>query len=118
MPIEVTARHMSASDMLQDYARKRAGEIVDEFPRVEHLHVILNIEKRRQIAEFVVQASNHIRTEASEDTENMRSSIDGAADKIIRQLRKLRDKVQDHKVVMKHVEAARGVEVEEETEDE
>jgi len=99
---------MDASDMLQDYARAKGEEVTAEFPRVEHVHMILDMEKRRQIAEVVVQARNHIRLEAAEESENMRASIDAAAEKITKQLRRLRDKVQDHKITMKHVQAERS----------
>jgi len=43
MSIEVTARHMSATSELQEYARDKAAELLDTFPRVEHIHVILNV---------------------------------------------------------------------------
>lgn len=108
MSIEVTARHMDASDMLQDYARTKGEEVATEFPRVEHVHVILDMEKRRQIAEVVVQARDHIRLEAAGESENMRVSIDAAVEKTTKQLRRLRDKVQDHKAAMKYVQAERS----------
>lgn len=112
MPVEVTARHMDASDALLDYAREKGEQILGEFPRVEHLHVILNVEKRRQIAEMVVQAKNHIRLESTETSANMRASIDGVSDKTVRQLRRLRDKVQDHRAAKKRGEARRNNESE------
>lgn len=102
MPIEITARHMHATKEIQDYARRKAKKIVEEFPGVEHVHVILDIEKHRNLAEVVVQARSHIRVEAEEATNRMSMSIDIAVDKVEKQLRRLRDKVQDHKAVMKH----------------
>ncbi|MDA0990598.1 MAG: ribosome-associated translation inhibitor RaiA [Verrucomicrobia bacterium] len=108
MPVEVTARHMEATDSLQSYAREKGQAICDEFPRVEHVHLILDVQKHLQIAEVVVQAKNRIRTEAKESSDSMRASIDQAVDKISRQLRKLRDKVQDHKAAMRHVEQDRA----------
>ena len=98
MPIEVTARHMHVNVDVQDYARRKASELVDEFSRIEHIHVILDHQKRQNVAEIVVQAKNRIRLEASESSENMRVAIDVAADKAEKQLRRLRDKVQDHRV--------------------
>jgi ribosomal subunit interface protein len=107
MAIEVTARHMDASEALLSYARGKAEWIMAEFPRVEHVHVILDQAKRRQITHVVLQAKNHLRTEAEEEAENMRASIDNAFEKIETQLRRQRDKVQNHKTVMKHVEESR-----------
>ena len=104
MPIEITASHMQASEGLQEYAREKAQQILEDFPRVEHVHVILDVEKHSHKAEVVVQARNHVHAEATESSENFRVSIDLAMDKIERQLRKLRDKVQDHKPAMRREE--------------
>jgi len=111
MSIEVTFRHMDVKDRIQAYAREQAGDLAAEFPRVEHVHVILNYEKHeksRMIAHVVVQARNHIRVEAEEESDSMRAALDDAMEKVARQLRRLRDKVQDHKAAMKHVEARRN----------
>jgi len=107
MSVEITARHMQSMPDIQAYANDRAAEIVTEFPRVEHVHVILDNEKHRYTAEVVIQARNHIRVEAAETSENIRTSLDVAVQKTTRQLRKLRDKIQDHKVVMKQSETER-----------
>lgn len=97
MPITVTARHMDASTEIQEYARTRVEPLVEAFPRTEHIHVILSKEKHREIAEVVLQAKNHIRVEARETSGNLRASIDLAVEKVEKQMRKLRDKVQSHR---------------------
>lgn len=112
MSIEVTVRHDDISKSTQDYVNSRVEEIMEEFTRVEHIHVTLNKEHRQFIVHIFAQAKNHIRVEAEEEDENINTAIEGALDKISKQLRKLRDKVQDHKVVMKHVENHRGKEPE------
>ena len=104
MSVEVTARHMQATAELQAYARGKGELLFDEFPRLEHVHIILDVQKRHCIAEIVVQAKNKIRTEAEDRSENMLASIDHAFDRIERQLRRLRDKVVDHKGAMRHGE--------------
>ena len=112
MSIEVTARHMQVEDDIQEYAKRQAEGIRDEFPRVEHVHVILDVEKKRRIAEVIVQAKNHIRVGITESSDNMRVSIDLAVDKTSKQLRRSRDKVQDRKAVRKHEEKIRSEGVE------
>jgi putative sigma-54 modulation protein len=107
MPIEVTARHESATNELQDYAKSKAEELLEAFPRIEHIHVILNAERHLCLAEAVVQSRNHTRVEAKGSSDNMRASIDMAVEKAEKQLRKIQEKVHDHKVVMKHVDADR-----------
>jgi putative sigma-54 modulation protein len=97
MPVEVTVRHMNVSDTIQAYARSKAEELSEDFPRIEHVHVIIDREKRNKVVSVVVQARNHVHVEAEEAAENLRAAIDVATEKAERQLRKLRDKVQEHR---------------------
>ena len=110
MPIEVTARHTRATDDLLDYARRKAEEILEDFPIIEHIHVIVDIEKhrKRHIAEVVLQVKRHGKMEAAESSGNLRVSIDMAFEKAEKQVRKLREKVQDHKSAMKNLESQKG----------
>lgn len=101
MPIEITARHMSLADDVRAYAKDRCGVMLKEFPRIEHVHVILDIEKRHMIAELIIQAKNHIHVDAKESADKLPAAIDAACDKAERQLRKLRDKIQEHRHTQK-----------------
>jgi ribosomal subunit interface protein len=96
MSIEITARHMNAPEA-KAHANERAEQLVEEFPRIESIHVILDTEKHHCKAEFVVRAKNHIHKEASETDEEMIVAIDRAFARTEKQMRKLRDKVQDHR---------------------
>jgi ribosomal subunit interface protein len=107
MSIEVTARHIDVGEEWQTYARGKAEALMAEFPKTEHVHVILDYFRHRFVAEVVAQSKKHVRVEAAETTDNMRMSIDSAFEKVEKQLRKVMDKVHDHKVVMKHAEAQR-----------
>ena len=103
MPIEITARHMHATDNLQTYAREQAEQMLEDFPIVEHIHVILDLEKHGilQKAEVVVQVKRHGTMEAAESSENFRASIDAAFEKASKQVQKVTDKGHDHKPAMK-----------------
>ena len=98
MSIEITARHMNSAPEAKAYAEDKANKLMELFPRVEHVHVILDVEKHRQEAEVVVQAKNHIRVEASETSDDLVNSVDVAFERAEKQLRKLREKVQDHRI--------------------
>jgi len=88
---------MDITEAITSYAHGKAeGELAD-FPRVESVHVILNVEKYRHLAEVVVQASNHLRVEGKMESDDMYASIDGAMEKVVKQMRKAKDKVQSHK---------------------
>ena len=97
MNISVTCRHMEVTDSLRDHAFAKVSEALKDFPRVESVHVIMDVQKHLHIAEVVVQGSSHIRLEADETSTDMYNSIDVAVEKVAKQLRKNRDKVQDHK---------------------
>lgn len=96
MAIEVTVRHLNVSKDLQEYARQKADELMEEFPTTEFFHVILDHIRHEFLAEMVVQAKGPTRLEASERNEDMIKAIDSASDKLERQLRKHRDKMISH----------------------
>ena len=93
MLVEITGRHVDVTDTIKDYARRKIENAVQDFRAVESIHVILDVQKFRHIAEVVVQGRQHLRLEASESSEDMYASIDLVTDKIAKQLRKNRDKV-------------------------
>lgn len=107
MSIEVTVRHTHAMEDVNEYAERKAQDILNEFPRVEHVHVVLDVQKHLHIAELIVQAPHRVRVEAKESSDNMRVSVDAAVEKVEKQLRRHRDKVQDHKAAMRHFEDER-----------
>ena len=97
MQISVTARHMPLSEGLKEFGCAKIEREMNEFPRVENIHLVLNQEKYRHIAEIVVQAKNHVRVESKTESDDMYASIDKTVEKAAKQLRKLRDKIQDHR---------------------
>ena len=97
MSIEVTARHMNIGEETQEYARRKAARLIEDFPRVEHVHVILDHQKHIYVAEVVVQGRHHIRIEAEDSSDDVIVSLDRAIDKAEKQLRKEHDKVHNHR---------------------
>ena len=110
MSIEVTARHMHATKDLQDYAHRKAEELLELFSGIEHIHVILDIEKhgKRHTAEVVFQMKRHGTLEAAAMSDNFRVAKDQAFEKAETQARKLHEKIQDHKSVMKKAQSRRA----------
>lgn len=98
MEISVTGRHMDITEAITTYAHEKVEAEISVFPRVESVHVVLNIEKYRHYAEVFVQAANHLRIDGKTESDDMYVSLDSAIDKVVKQLRKARDKVQSHKV--------------------
>jgi ribosomal subunit interface protein len=98
MSIEVTVRHVDVLQEDRECAQNLGEQIAASFPRVEHVRIILDGQRYLKMAEIVVQAKNRIRVEAREESEVMRVSLDLCFTKVETQLRRLRDKVQSHKV--------------------
>lgn len=98
MIIQITSRHVEVTDAIRAYVEDRLASMPGDYPGVEHAHVILNVEKFRHIAEIVVQGKRRLHAEAIAETDDMYKSIDAAADKVNRRLRKRRDKLVDHKL--------------------
>ncbi len=97
MDITVTGRHVAATPAIKDYAAKKVESIGIDFPRILSAHFILDVEKFRHIAELVLQCGNHITIEAREVSEDLYASIDKVTDKVTRQLRKYKTRMQNHR---------------------
>ena len=96
MQISITGRHVNVTSNIKDHVNDKLERCLGVFPRIETVHVILDMEKRDYMSEVVVQAADHIRVTAMEKSENMYDAIDRSIEHTERQLRKQRDKVQDH----------------------
>lgn len=94
MAIEITGRHMDVSDTMKEYAGTKAAGLIEAFPRIENIHVIMDVQKFRHLAEVLVQGA-HLRAEAAETSDMMYSSLDAAFEKVERQIRRTREKIHD-----------------------
>ena len=97
MQTSITGRHMELTDSLREHAMNRLEKLNSEFPRLQSAQIVLDVEKHRQMAEVIVHAPNHVVVDAKEETSDLYASIDGAIEKAEKQLRKIRDKMVDHK---------------------
>lgn len=88
MPIEVTIRHLNADKGLKNYAESRAEKLMQEFPKVESVHVIVDVQRHLYEAEFVVQQKGLTAVGAKEHAASACAVIDTAAARAEKQLRK------------------------------
>lgn len=96
MQINVTGRHVNVTEAIRDYARKKLESIAIDFPKVIDAHVILDVEKYRHRCEIILVCTQHIHIEAHEESNDMYASIDLCVDKLARQMRKYKTKIQRH----------------------
>jgi len=88
MPIEVTIRHLNPVPGIKEYAELRASKLIEQFPRVESVHVVVDMQRHLYEAEFVVQQKNQTAVGAREHADSARAVIDTAAARAEKQLRK------------------------------
>lgn len=88
MSIEVTIRHLDTDESLKAYAESRAEKLIEQFPKVESVHVIIDVQRHLYEAEFVVQQKGLTAVGAKEHASNVRAVVDTAAARAEKQLRK------------------------------
>ena len=96
MNVMVTFRHMHASDALRIHVEEKAQKFMKFLIDPVDIHVVLMVEKIRQIAEINVQSKNFT-AHGLEESHDMYTSIDKVMAKVEAQLRKHKEKVKEHK---------------------
>ena len=101
MVISISGKHVSVTDEMKQYAEKKIRSIIEEKHKINKTIIVLEVEKNRHIAEFIIHGKN-INFEADYESFDMYESIDAAVAKLERQLEKYFDKKQDHHKTGKH----------------
>ena len=93
MAVEVTIRHQDASNATKLYATQRAEKIVERFPKLDSIRVVVDSQRHLYEAEVVAHIKDQTAVGGKEHATNIRSAIDMAAARVERQLRKNRKKI-------------------------
>lgn len=92
MKLTVKGKNITITDALENYVEKRFDKLEKYFQDEMHGTVTLSIEKNAQIAEATFPI-NHYILRAEESSDDMYASIDGIVEKIERQIRKYKTRV-------------------------
>ncbi|XOV87269.1 MAG: ribosome hibernation-promoting factor, HPF/YfiA family [Pseudomonadota bacterium] len=96
MQINVSGHHIEVTDALRSYVETKLDKLERHFDRINHMDVILSVEKQRQKAESTVRlAGGELFADAESD--DLYAAIDMLADKLDRQLIKQKEKSKDRK---------------------
>ncbi|MCG3729475.1 ribosome hibernation promoting factor [Vibrio cincinnatiensis] len=95
MQINIQGHHIDLTDSMQDYVHSKFQKLERFFDHINTIHVILRVEKLRQIAEATLHV-NQGEIHATADDDNMYAAIDGLVDKLTRQLNKHKEKLSSH----------------------
>lgn len=95
MQITITTRNLEITEPLRHYAEEKITRLQKFVNQITSAHVVLSVEKYRQIAEVTLHVREHtIRGE--ESSADLYSAIDLVADKIERQILRYKEKIVEH----------------------
>jgi len=96
MQISVTFRNTNAEGWFKDYVNERLGKLKKYIDKPLEAHVIITVEKFRNIAEVNLKAKG-INIVGKEEAKDMQMAFDSVIDKVERQIKKHREKARNHK---------------------
>lgn len=95
MNINLTGHQVEITDALRNFATDKFEKLTRHFERIININVVFGVEKLIQVAEATIHIPGsdiHAKAEA----ENVYSAIDILIDKLDRQLKKHKEKLNEH----------------------
>lgn len=97
MQIKISVRHGQLNDGSQQFIREKAEKLLHFFERLTMIEVTVDLKKDQKAVEFVVQAEHKHDFVAREQHADLLAAVDLALDKLALQLRRYKEKIQDHR---------------------
>lgn len=97
MQIKITARHGHLNEETQEHIREKAGKLLHFFQRLTMIEVLVDVKDDDKFVEFLVSAEHKHDFVASERHKDLLAAVDLVLDKLERQIRKYKEKVQDRR---------------------
>jgi len=91
MQVSVTFRNTGSESWFKDYVTERLSKIQKYIDKPVEAHVVLSVEKFRNVAEVNIMAKG-INLVGKEEAKDMQLAIDNVIDKIERQIKKHKEK--------------------------
>ena len=95
MQISISGHHVDVTESLHHYVSDKVEKIVRHFDHVTNTSVILQVEKKRHMAEATINAKGAM-IHASCTSDDMYAAIDSMVSKLDRQVLKHKEKLTDH----------------------
>jgi putative sigma-54 modulation protein len=95
--IKISARHGHLTQETQEHIREKAGKLLHFFQRLTMIEVLVDLKDDDKFVEFLVSAEHKHDFVASERHKDLLAAVDLVLDKLERQIRKYKEKVQDHR---------------------
>ena len=97
MKCSVTFRHLKASDPIRQYAEEKVDKLSRLIDRGGEAQVTLSVEKHLHVCHVELVTDGSLRIRGVDKSEDMYASIDAAVERIVRQVKRYRDKIQNHR---------------------
>ena len=97
MQVEITGRHGSVKADSQDYITRKSEKLLTYFERVTAISVTVDFQSDRVKVELLVDAEHKHNFVSSDEGDAVNSTFDGAFHKMEHQIRRYKEKLQDHR---------------------
>jgi len=95
--IKISARHGHLTDATQQFIREKAQKLLRFFDRLTMIEVTVDLGEGNKTVEFVVQAEHKHDFVARESHPELLTAVDMVEAKLEKQLRRYKEKIQDHR---------------------
>jgi len=95
--IKISVRHGHLNDTTQQFIREKAEKLLHYFERLTMIEVTVDLKKDQKWVEFLVQAEHKHDFVARDSHPDLLAAVDLALDKLALQLRRYKEKIQDHR---------------------
>lgn len=97
MQIKITARHGHISEATQQFIREKAEKLLHYFQRLMMIEVLVDFKEDDTLVEVLVSAEHKHDFVASERNKDILAAVDLVLHKLEQQVRKYKEKIQDHR---------------------
>ncbi|HMF16563.1 MAG TPA: ribosome-associated translation inhibitor RaiA [Gemmataceae bacterium] len=97
MQIKITGKHGHVSDATQEFIKEKAQKLLHYFQRLMMIEVVVDQREEEFVVEFFVSAEHKHDFVASERNKDLLAAVDLVLDKLERQVRRYKEKIQDHR---------------------
>lgn len=97
MQIAITCRHGKIKDDVRDSITEKSQKLLTLFERVTAIQVTVDFEKERALVEILVDAEHKHNFVAQATEDQVMTAFDQALHKMEQQIRRYKEKIQDHR---------------------
>jgi len=95
--VKISARHGHLSDATQQFIREKAEKLLHFFQRLTMIEVTVDLKNEEKWVEFLVKAEHKHDFVASETHPDILAAVDLVMEKLESQVRRYKEKIQDHR---------------------